>query len=210
MKKLFGEIKSIETYEALLLNKIAYDFLRDPTTRIYYAKLRDLFLTNQYVKVKKRMTTSFFLRLSVFLVKEKHSNEPLIMQTLLSEIAHLCELLEKRPVIYPVIKREERTRILYIMANYFAPMLVALEESDIDELIIGFRNGMMLTEGDPLSRSDEFDLEKEFRDLPTCARCGDVSSRLCSICRSVSYCGIWCQQLHWPEHRQHCSEKKDK
>jgi len=49
----------------------------------------------------------------------------------------------------------------------------------------------------------------------TCAACGKTSSsadrlKLCSRCRSVSYCGKSCQQAHWSKHKPSCQSQSQK
>jgi len=41
-----------------------------------------------------------------------------------------------------------------------------------------------------------------------CAYCSEPgSSKVCSLCREVSYCSKGCQQVHWKVHRKECTRK---
>ncbi|XP_040582560.1 zinc finger MYND domain-containing protein 10 [Lepeophtheirus salmonis] len=45
----------------------------------------------------------------------------------------------------------------------------------------------------------------------SCVVCRKPSSRnLCSVCKSVRYCGRECQAKHWPAHKKSCSLEKSK
>lgn len=42
-----------------------------------------------------------------------------------------------------------------------------------------------------------------------CAKCGrEGATKLCSRCRSVSYCSKECQRQHWKSHKRVCNRKK--
>ena len=207
MKALLADMKTIETYQDILTNSRAREFLANPSTENYYEKLRDLLLSNRYIKVKQRMTASFYLRVACYLVCECHKGA--VGNTLVAEVASLCELLEKRPKIVPIIHREQRNRVLYLLANYFKPMIDAFA-GEMDGLLPRVSSKLRLsdTDFDPFSASDENDLDEEFRELPTCARCGNLAWYICKGCKSISYCSIWCQQLHWSSHKPVCKLKK--
>ena len=53
------------------------------------------------------------------------------------------------------------------------------------------------------------DSEREPTSLATskCAHCSKTKSSLkrCGKCRSISYCSVECQRLHWPQHKHACS-----
>ena len=53
------------------------------------------------------------------------------------------------------------------------------------------------------------DSEREPTSLATskCAHCNKTKSSLkcCGKCRSISYCSVECQRLHWPQHKHACS-----
>jgi hypothetical protein len=42
------------------------------------------------------------------------------------------------------------------------------------------------------------------RSCGPCAKCGNESTKRCSACDGVFYCGADCQKLDWPEHRAAC------
>ena len=42
-------------------------------------------------------------------------------------------------------------------------------------------------------------------DLSTCRLCSNAGGKLCSKCKSVSYCSVVCQKKDWPRHKGKCA-----
>ncbi|KAH9867251.1 hypothetical protein IAQ61_007843 [Plenodomus lingam] len=43
--------------------------------------------------------------------------------------------------------------------------------------------------------------------LTTCAACGNPATDKCSGCRSINYCGKFCQTTHWKSHKLTCEQR---
>ncbi|KAH8042221.1 hypothetical protein HPB51_021305 [Rhipicephalus microplus] len=48
--------------------------------------------------------------------------------------------------------------------------------------------------------------QKGFDQGASCTACGEPQAdKRCSACKSVQYCGVPCQKLHWFTHKRHCA-----
>lgn len=39
-----------------------------------------------------------------------------------------------------------------------------------------------------------------------CGHCGKSATKICSKCKSIAYCSVEHQRLHWSEHKLHCKK----
>lgn len=189
IKAFLSQIPRLATFDELVANEHVQAFLRRSETLAYYQRLKEILQTDDYLKLKVRLKITDFLKLSWYISPEQHYR---------SEVIGLIWILSQRPSIRPVISRKERDRILEFLDHIQTLLETYSKESPLTNY--------------PFDESDGEDLPKEIRPHPLCVRCGSLSGYLCS-CKSVSYCSLWCQQLHWSTHKPDCSkvekEKRD-
>jgi serine/threonine protein kinase len=42
-----------------------------------------------------------------------------------------------------------------------------------------------------------------------CGKCGEPASKKCSKCKSIAYCSVDCQKVHWKDHKPECGDCDD-
>jgi len=185
--------KYIEFSDDLVVKKV----FESPWLDRCVTKVRKSLQPDRYINGKKRI---FCNDCFIFIRMQIHEDGTLSKNQQLEKIERINDIsknyLYYRSGSWGLFNRSICSEILNFIEEYFVPLLSRFKKSteDLDEC--------------DLSLSETWDLEKEYRHRPFCARCGAAIFISCPTCTDIGYCGLICMIKDRSEHSSVCGKIK--